>query len=161
MEEIGPVERRFKVVSGKKRFLCVGKDNTCEHVVTSGTQCGSCLSGKTVTKAGTFANLKEGEITVHDGYRCKRSGKTIRRFCKGMNDTCVNYIVENDMCKGCANGPKKVGRVGLIKGDINEVNGIRYAFDGTKNKPLCGYNCDPPCEKQVQSNDRCQQHMGM
>jgi len=89
---------RYKYVGGQSRKLCVGDNNTCNHLISSG---GLCVGHKNGTVRTPNRILKKGDTLILNGIRYQFNGLQKVRLCIHERDgvLCKQVSVKDGMCK--------------------------------------------------------------
>jgi hypothetical protein len=160
----GNIERRKGTYpSGRKYYLCSGKNNTCTMASRTGIYCIACSDGKsekTKRKEVHDNHTEEHKEYMADNIRFMRISGNVRRLCSGMNNTCPSYSKKDGLCQGCINGIKPVKLGKLEKDEIREINGVRYKLYGTQNRSLCKHVAEDGtlCVKTSRKDGLCYDH---
>lgn len=94
-----------------------------------------------------------------DGIRRRRvvdfaGKKHIYKLCTGQDNTCINDMKANNLCKGCVTGVYKFAAEERAEGEKFEENGTRYIFTGGQRRKLCNGK-ENTCEKLVRNCGKC------
>jgi hypothetical protein len=100
-------------------------------------------------------NIIIGEDGIRRRTLTDAAGKKRKyKLCTGQNNTCVNDVKANNLCKGCVTGVYQFAAEERAEGEKFEENGTRYIFTGGQRRKLCNGK-ENTCEKLVRSGGKC------